>query len=227
LIVQVRPVVGIPEVQPGDDIARHIFEATRADPPRDLDVIVIAHKIVSKTEERVVPGADRRSAALRESMRVLRRSGEMLISETRHGLVCANAGVDASNVPGDNVLLLPSDPDLSARRIRGRLEHLANVTLGVVISDTFGRAWRLGQTNVAIGVAGILPFADYRGATDDFGRELSATRVCIADELAGAAEMVMGKTGRIPAAVVSGAPVEFGRGTATEIVRPPGEDLFR
>jgi coenzyme F420-0:L-glutamate ligase / coenzyme F420-1:gamma-L-glutamate ligase len=225
--MQIRPVVGIPEVQPGDDIAGLIFDATLSDPLRDLDVVVIAHKVVSKAEGRVVPGADRRSSALRESMRVLRRSGEMLISETRHGLVCANAGVDASNVPGDNVLLLPSDPDLSARRIRGRLEHLANITMGVVIADTFGRAWRLGQTNVAIGVAGISPFVDYRGANDDFGRELSATRVCIADELAGAGEMVMGKTRRVPVAVIRGAPVEFGRGTATEIVRPPGEDLFR
>lgn len=226
-MIQIRPVVGIPEVQPGDDVAHHIFDATRTDLLRDGDVVVIAHKIVSKAEGRAVPGADRRTAALKESMRVLRRSGEMLISETRHGLVCANAGVDASNVPGDNVLLLPLDPDLSARRIRARLEHLVNVTLGVVIADTFGRAWRLGQTNVAIGVAGILPFVDYRSTTDDFGRALSATRICIADELAGAAEMVMGKTERVPAAVIRGARVEFGRATAAEIVRPPGEDLFR
>lgn len=227
MTVEIRPVEGLPEVEAGDDVARLIYDATRPHPPGDGDVIVIAHKIVSKAEGRVVAAADRRRTSLTESVRVLRRSGDMVISETRHGFVCANAGVDASNVDGGRVVLLPLDPDLSARRIRLRLGNLLGIDLGIVISDTFGRPWRLGQTNVAIGTAGIEPFLDYRGMTDDFGAALIATRICVADELAAAAELVMGKTQRIPAAVVSGVLVGFGRGSAADIVRPPSEDLFR
>jgi coenzyme F420-0:L-glutamate ligase/coenzyme F420-1:gamma-L-glutamate ligase len=151
----------------------------------------------------------------------------MVIAETRHGLVCANAGVDASNVEGGMICLLPVDPDASARRLRSRVGHLCGADVAVIISDTFGRAWRLGQTDVAIGVAGIEPFVDYRGETDRAGRPLTATRIAIADELAGAAEMVMGKTTGICAAIVRGAPVRWGRGAAAEIVRSPGDDLFR
>ena len=147
--------------------------------------------------------------------------------ETHHGFVCANAGIDVSNVEGDRITLLPIDPDASARRIRSRIKHLCDRDVGVVISDTFGRAWRLGQTDVAIGVAGIEPFLDYRGTTDVQGRELTATRIAVADELAGAAELVMGKVDRVCAAIVRGARVNFGRGTASEIVRPVSEDLFR
>jgi coenzyme F420-0:L-glutamate ligase / coenzyme F420-1:gamma-L-glutamate ligase len=224
MTVEVIPVEGIGEVRSGDDVAAHIVHHASL---QEGDVLVIAHKIISKAEGRVVPGPDRRVAAVGESARVLRRSGEMVISETRHGFVCANAGVDASNVEGGGIVLLPLDPDLSARRIRGRIAHLSGVDVAVVISDTFGRAWRLGQTNVAIGLAGIDPFIDYRGTRDDFGIELTATRICIADELAGAAEMVMGKTGRVPAAIVRGAPWNAGMGAATQIVRPPGEDMFR
>jgi coenzyme F420-0:L-glutamate ligase / coenzyme F420-1:gamma-L-glutamate ligase len=214
-------------VHPGDDLAALVAAATGSDVLVDDDVLVVAQKVVSKAEGRVVPGADRRAAARAESRRVLRRQNEMLISETRHGFVCANAGVDASNVEGDNVVLLPLDPDLSARRLRARLQNLLGVDVAVIISDTFGRAWRVGQTNVAIGVAGLEPFIDYRGTTDSQGRDLSATRICIADELAGAAEMVMGKTTGNCVAIVRGAPVVRGRGAATEIVRPPGEDMFR
>jgi coenzyme F420-0:L-glutamate ligase/coenzyme F420-1:gamma-L-glutamate ligase len=141
--------------------------------------------------------------------------------------VCANAGVDASNVAEDGVVLLPLDPDGSARRLRARIERLTGRTLAVIVSDTFGRAWRAGQTNVAIGVAGINPFVDYRGTTDSQGRELTATLICSADELAGAAELVMRKTTGICAAVVRGARVTFGRGSARAIVRPPAEDMFR
>jgi coenzyme F420-0:L-glutamate ligase / coenzyme F420-1:gamma-L-glutamate ligase len=224
MTIQVFGVEGIGEVRSGEDVAEHIVRSASL---QDGDVLVIAHKIVSKAEGRVVEAAGRRAAALAESTRVLRRSGEMVISETRHGFVCANAGVDGSNVEGDYVVLLPLDPDLSARRIRSRIAHLSGTDVGVLISDTFGRAWRLGQTNVAIGLAGIDPFIDHRGERDDFGVELSATRICIADELAAAAEMVMGKALRVPAAVVRGAPVRAGRGAATEIVRPPGEDMFR
>ena len=222
--LEVIPVEGIAEVHSGDDVAAQIVPRASL---QEGDVLVIAHKIVSKAEGRVVAGTDRRAAAAAESVRVLRRSGEMVISETRHGFVCANAGVDASNVEGADVVLLPVDPDLSARRIRSRIAHLSGVDVAIVISDTFGRAWRLGQTNVAIGLAGIDPFIDYRGAGDDFCAELTATRICIADELAAAAEIVIGKTERVPAAIVRGAPIRAAMGAATEIVRPVGEDMFR
>ena len=218
---------GIPEVRPGDDLATLLFQAAGRLSLSAGDVVVIAHKAVSKAEGRLAPANQRQRAVLAESTRVLRKSGDMVISETRHGFVCANAGVDASNVEGDNVVLLPLDPDLSARRIRARLEHLTGAQLGVIVSDTFGRAWRLGQTNVAIGVAGIDPFVDYRGGTDSQGRDLLATRICVADELAGAAELLMQKTTGICAVVARGAPVLFGRGSAADIVRPPEEDLFR
>jgi len=218
---------GIPEVRAGDDVARLIAGAAGPHGLRDGDVVVVAHKIVSKAEGRVVPAGDRRAVALAESARVLRRAGEMLISETRHGLVCANAGVDASNVEGDNLVLLPLDPDLSARRIRKRLALLSGADVAVVVSDTFGRAWRLGQTNVAIGVAGMDPFVDHRGGVDAQGRTLEATLICAADEVAGAAELVMGKSAGIPAAVVRGARVVRGDGSARAIVRPARDDLFR
>lgn len=224
--ITIIPVTGIPEVAPGDDIAALI--ATSGEVPLlDGDVVVVAQKIVSKAEGRLVPGSDRRSAALDESVRILRRAGDMIISETRHGFVCANAGVDASNVEGDSVLLLPLDPDLSARRLRAALKHLTGADVAVIVADTFGRAWRIGQTNVAIGVAGMDAFTDYRGERDTQGRDLTATQICTADELAGAAELVMGKTEGIPVAVVRGATIAAGRGSAHDIVRPPGEDFFR
>jgi coenzyme F420-0:L-glutamate ligase / coenzyme F420-1:gamma-L-glutamate ligase len=225
--IRIFPIEGVPEIVAGDDVGGLLHDHVGAGGFLADDVVVVAQKIVSKAEGRVVKDGDRLAMAMDESTRVLRRSGDMIISETRHGFVCANSGVDASNVVGDHLVLLPLDPDFSARRLRARLEHLAGVRLGIVISDTFGRAWRIGQTNVAIGVAGIDPFIDYRGQVDSNGRELSATRICIADELAAAAEMVAGKANRIPAAVVRGAPVRFARSSATAIVRPVAEDLFR
>ncbi|MGH2695114.1 MAG: coenzyme F420-0:L-glutamate ligase, partial [Actinomycetota bacterium] len=221
------PVEGVGEVQGGDDVATLLVEAAGRDAFADGDVVVIAHKVVSKAEGRVVDATDRREAALGESVRILRRSGETLISETRHGFVCANAGVDASNVEGDRVALLPLDPDLSARRIRTRIERLTGAGVAVIISDTFGRTWRVGQTNVAIGVAGMDPFIDYRGTTDTHDKHLTATRICVADEIAGAAELVMGKAQGICAVIVRGGDVRFGPGRATDIVRPHAEDLFR
>jgi coenzyme F420-0:L-glutamate ligase/coenzyme F420-1:gamma-L-glutamate ligase len=222
--LRVLPVAGLPEIAPGDDLAALIAAATALE---DGDVLVVTQKVVSKAEGRIVPAAERAAATAVEVKRVLRRAGDMVIAETSHGFVCANAGVDASNVPGDDVVLLPLDPDASARRIRSRLTALAGADVGVIVSDTFGRAWRLGQTDVAIGVAGIDPFVDYRGTTDMQGREMSATRICVADEIAGAAEIVMGKSDGVCAAVVRGARVVRGRGAATQIVRPPSEDLFR
>jgi coenzyme F420-0:L-glutamate ligase/coenzyme F420-1:gamma-L-glutamate ligase len=225
--ISIIPVEGLPEVHTGDDIAALIVDVLGRDGLRAGDVVVIAHKIISKAEGRVVPATDKVELVISESARVLRRSESLIISETRHGFVCANAGIDASNVEGEQVVLLPLDPDRSARSIRKRLALLTGSEAGVIVSDTFGRAWRLGQTNIAIGVAGMEPFIDYRRTTDTQGREMQATRICIADELAGAAELIMGKARRIPVAIVRGTPAVSGRGSAAEIVRPPGEDLFR
>jgi coenzyme F420-0:L-glutamate ligase/coenzyme F420-1:gamma-L-glutamate ligase len=224
--IHIIPLEGVPEVAPGNDLGKLLFDAL---PERlqNRDVIVVTQKVVSKAEGRLITDNDRGHAAENESARVLRRVGQMLISETRHGFVCANAGVDASNVPEGTVALLPLDPDLSARRLRAQLLQRSGVEVGVIVSDTFGRAWRRGQTDVAIGVAGIEPFLDYRGTIDTFGRELSATQIAIADELAGAAELVMGKTERVCAAIVRGALVKIGTGSGVDLVRPHSEDLFR
>jgi coenzyme F420-0:L-glutamate ligase/coenzyme F420-1:gamma-L-glutamate ligase len=223
--IHITPVTDIPEVAAGDDLGAMIVE--RVASFEDGDVLVVAHKVVSKAEGRLVGARDRLETALAESARILRRAGDMVISETRHGFVCANAGVDASNVPGDQVALLPLDADLSARRIRARIGHLTGADVAVIVSDTFGRAWRLGQTNVAIGVAGVEPFIDYRGSRDAYGEPLTATRICVVDELAGAAEVVMGKVDGICAAIVRGARVSFRPGSAKQVVRPVSEDLFR
>jgi len=226
--IRIIPIAGVGEVTAADDLALLITTAAGDGAFQDGDVIVVTQKVVSKSEGRIVPAADRDAAIAAESVRILRRTeGGMVISETRHGFVCANAGTDASNVDGDNIALLPVDPDASARRIRARIDHLTGVDVAVIISDTFGRAWRLGQTDVAIGVAGIEPFLDYRGEHDAQGREMTATRIAVADELAGAAELVMGKVEKICAAIVRGARVRHGRGAATELVRPPRDDLFR
>lgn len=224
--IRVIPLEGIPEVRPGDDLAAHIASAA-AGVVVDEDVVVVAQKAVSKAEGRLQQSSDRVAVALAESARILRRSGDMVISETRHGYVCANAGVDASNIEPGWVCLLPLDPDASARRLRARLGRLTGCDVAVVVADTFGRAWRIGQTNVAIGVAGIDPFLDYRGQLDALGRPLTATQICIADEIAGAAEMVMGKSDGVCAAVVRGAPARPGRGAAASIARAPAQDLFR
>ena len=223
--LSVFPITGVPEVRPGDDLVALLL-ATGLE-LADGDVLVVTQKVVSKAEGRLAPGASKATVIADESKRVLRRSGSLTIAETSHGFVCANAGVDASNVEGDVIVRLPVDPDASARRIRARVAHLAGADVAVVISDTFGRAWRLGQTDVAIGVAGIHPFIDYRGTYDAQGRELLATRICVADEIAGAGELVMGKTRGVPAAVVRGLDLERARGTAVAIVRPPADDFVR
>lgn len=225
-MIEVIPVEGLPEIEPGTDLAASIVGA--APDIKDGDVLVVTQKVVSKAENRFAPASEKAIAVANGSRRTLRRTpGGMTIAETQHGLVCANAGVDESNVPGDRIVLLPIDPDASARRIRARVAHLSGRDVAVVISDTFGRAWRLGQTDVAIGVAGIDPFLDHTGSTDMQGRPLRATRICIADELAGAADLVMGKTSGICAAIVRGVRARWGRGAATDIVRSPEDDLFR
>jgi coenzyme F420-0:L-glutamate ligase/coenzyme F420-1:gamma-L-glutamate ligase len=234
--MRVLPVTGIGEVVPGADLCDLVAAAVRANGPelRDEDVVVVTQKIVSKSEGRLVD-IDHADAAAKaalvegESVRILRRRGELIISETRHGFVCANAGVDLSNVAEGTAALLPEDPDRSARRLRAGLQRALGVTVGVIVSDTFGRAWRRGVTDVAIGCAGVAGVVDLKGTPDAGGRELVATEICVADEIASAAELVMGKDRGIPVAVVRGLASEWLRpgDVRSEVVRPPAEDLFR
>jgi coenzyme F420-0:L-glutamate ligase/coenzyme F420-1:gamma-L-glutamate ligase len=225
--IEVLPIHGLPEVAPGDDLARIVGDAVGA-VVRDGDVVVVTQKAVSKAEGRLAPSADRAAIVASETARVVASRGDLVIAETRHGFVCANAGVDASNV-GDGLLtLLPDDPDGSAESLRASLvERLGVGRLGVVITDTFGRPWREGLVDVAIGVAGMPALADLRGGTDHTGRELEMTVVALADQVAAAAGAVMGKDARVPVAVVRGLPAWHGVGAAADLVRAPGDDLFR
>ncbi len=234
--LEIFPVDGIPEVEAGDILAEVIVEALRRRGPTLAggDVVVVTQKVVSKAEDRVVdldPGdpAARRHLVEGEAVRVLRRRGELLITETAHGFVCANSGIDLSNVARGRAALLPPDPDRSARRVRDGLRARAGVEVGVVVSDTFGRPWRRGATDVAIGCAGVAAVVDLRGRPDAFGRALEVTEVAVADELASAAELVMGKASGVPVAVVRGVDPSWLRESSVraEVVRPPGEDLFR
>ena len=230
-VISVFPVEGLPEVGAGDEIADLVLGAARLE---EHDVLVITQKIVSKAEGRVVPidPADpqaRRRLVLSESVRVLRERDELIISETRHGFVCANAGVDLSNVGHGQAALLPLDPDRSARHIRDALRARSGLGVAVIISDTFGRAWRHGLTDVAIGCAGIAAVVDLRGTTDATGRELAATEVCVVDEIASAAELAKGKATGLPVVVVRGVDPAWFRESSVkaEIVRPYAGDLFR
>jgi coenzyme F420-0:L-glutamate ligase / coenzyme F420-1:gamma-L-glutamate ligase len=237
--LSVVPLTGMGEVAPGADLAALVVQAVapaRADGPqlRPGDVLVVTQKVVSKAEGRLVPldhddPAAKVALVEAESVRVLRRRGDLVISETRHGFVCANAGIDLSNVAAGTAALLPVDSDRSARRIRAGLRVALGVEVAVIVSDTFGRAWRRGVTDVAIGCAGVAAIVDLRGTADAGGRELVATEVCVADEIAGAAELVMGKDRGIPAAIVRGVPASWLRPASVraEVVRTPDEDLFR
>jgi coenzyme F420-0:L-glutamate ligase/coenzyme F420-1:gamma-L-glutamate ligase len=229
-MITIVPLTGIPEVAPGDDLARLLGDAIdRAGGLEAGDVLVVAHKVVSKAEGRVerVPFEEHVGAILREARRVRRRRDDFVIAETRHGFVCASAGIDRSNTPGDDwVVLLPDDPDGSAQRLREVLERRFRRSLAVIVSDSFGRAWRQGTTDVAIGLAGMAPLLDLRGARDGRGYELRGTVIAVADELASAAELVKGKADRIPAAIVRGYTVPAGNGTARELIMPPERDLF-
>lgn len=225
------PVDGIGEISRGDDLAGIIAAHASL---RDGDVVVVTQKIVSKAEgmlEAVDPDNPLSHKAIveRESVRVLRRRGDLVISETKHGFVCANAGIDLSNVERGYAALLPEDSDRSARRIRDGLEARAGVDVAVIVSDTFGRTWRRGLTDVAIGCAGIGAILDLRGSTDTYGREMQVTEVAVVDEIASAAELVMGKATGVPVAIVRGIPRDWLRNgdVKSEIVRPPAEDLFR
>ncbi len=244
--IELIPIEGFPEVRPGDDLAGMVAGAVQGS-LRSGDVLVVTHKIMSKAEGRLVDlggvepsalakeyaarwGKDPRQieVVFRESRRVVRMDRGVVISETRHGFVCANAGVDASNVPGeDTVCLLPVDPDRSAERLREALRGRLGVEVAVVVSDSFGRAWRFGITDVAIGVSGMDPLADYRGQSDPHGYPMEASVLAVADELAAAAELVMGKTDGVPLAIVRGYAYERGAGTGRDLLMPPERDMFR
>jgi coenzyme F420-0:L-glutamate ligase/coenzyme F420-1:gamma-L-glutamate ligase len=240
-VISIRPVEGLPEIGEDDDLAALIAERSGLE---DGDVLVVAQKVVSKAEGRVVRlsevepserarelAADRDArqaeVTLREAVRLVRVRPPLVIAETRLGFVCASAGVDASNAPEpESVVLLPEDPDASAARLRARLRELTGAEVGVIVSDSFGRPWRQGTTDVAIGLAGIRPLIDLKGVRDRVGYELHATVIAVADELAGAAELVLGKTDGVPAAVIRGVDAR-GEGSARELVMPPERDLFR
>jgi coenzyme F420-0:L-glutamate ligase / coenzyme F420-1:gamma-L-glutamate ligase len=239
--VRILPVTGLPEIREGDDLAALVTDRVTLE---DGDVLVVAQKVVSKAEGRVVPLDDlepseralelageedprRIEAILRETVEIVRIRPPLLIVETRHGFICASAGVDASNAPEPGTLvLLPLDPDASAARMRDRVRELTGAHVGVIVSDSFGRPWRQGTTDVALGAAGIRVMEDLRGTRDRIGYELRSTQIAIADELASAAQLVMGKADGIPVAVVRGLDVA-GEGTANELVMPADRDLFR
>jgi coenzyme F420-0:L-glutamate ligase/coenzyme F420-1:gamma-L-glutamate ligase len=246
--IKIFGVPGIPEITKGDDLAALITESVRSSGTTiiERDIFVIAQKVVSKSEgqvfhlDSVTPSSEAIEWAeryekdprmvevvLRESRRIVRMDRGVIIAETRQGFVCANAGVDASNTADGTVVLLPEDADGSARKIRSYLEHEFQVRVGVIVSDTFGRPWREGLVNVALGLAGIGPLIDYRGQLDSFGRPLRVTMIAVADELASAAELVMRKSVGIPVVIVRGYAYEERDGKAIELVRPAEQDLFR
>ncbi|HUF32042.1 MAG TPA: coenzyme F420-0:L-glutamate ligase [Acidimicrobiales bacterium] len=230
--LRVIPVRGLPEVVPGDVLAE-VLAASGAEILTG-DVVVVTQKVVSKAEGRLVAvdpddPLSHKGLVVDEAVRVLRRRGDLLITETEHGFVCANSGIDLSNVERGQAALLPVDSDRSARRIRDGLRARLAVEVGVIVSDTFGRAWRRGVTDVAIGCAGVAGIVDLRGTVDAYGRELMVTEVAIVDEIAAAAELVMGKATGVPVAIVRGIdPAWLREGSVhDEVVRPPAEDLFR
>jgi coenzyme F420-0:L-glutamate ligase/coenzyme F420-1:gamma-L-glutamate ligase len=240
--LRVIPVRGIPELDEGDDLAALVVGA--ASGFEDEDILVVAQKAVSKVEGRVVDLTDvaaserarelagdtdarRIEVILRESRDVVRSRPPLVIAETLHGFVCASAGVDASNAKGpDTLVLLPLDPDASATRLRERVVVLTGAEIAVIVSDSFGRAWRLGTTDVALGVAGLTAVLDLDGRRDGFGYELHATQIAVADEIAGAAQLVMGKLDGIPAAIVRGLRLR-GEGRGSDLLMPRERDLFR
>jgi coenzyme F420-0:L-glutamate ligase/coenzyme F420-1:gamma-L-glutamate ligase len=226
--LRIVPLTGMPEVRPGNDLAALLGHAiVQAGGLEEGDVLVVAQKVVSKAEGRVEQSDDHVAVILREARAVRRRRGDLVIAETEHGFVCASAGVDRSNAPGEGwLVLLPHDPDASAAALRDALGARFGVAPAVVVSDSFGRAWRQGTTDVAIGVAGMSPLLDLRGTRDARGYELQTTMVAVADELAGAAELVMRKSGGVPAVLVRGYRVPAGEGSARDLIMPPERDLF-
>jgi coenzyme F420-0:L-glutamate ligase/coenzyme F420-1:gamma-L-glutamate ligase len=246
--IQIFPLHGLPEIKPGDDLAQLIAGALRAQGLQIQagDILVIAQKIVSKAEGRIVDlnsltpseraiawakawDKDARAVelVLRESKRIVRMERGIIIAETQHGYVCANSGVDLSNAPEGTAIVLPVDPDASARTLRHSLDEAFQADIGIIISDTFGRPWREGLVNVALGVAGLAPLIDYRGRTDSGGKLLQATIIALADELASAAELVMGKSEGVPVAIIRGVKAAPREGSGLNLIRPAEKDLFR
>jgi coenzyme F420-0:L-glutamate ligase/coenzyme F420-1:gamma-L-glutamate ligase len=230
-ILEIRPVTGIGEIQPGDDLAAMIIESVQNDGwmLQDKDIVVVTHKVISKQEGRIVEIPDEdtyRSLVEDEAVEIIRRRGDLVIARTEHGFICANAAVDRSNIAEGFALLLPVDPDRSAHRLRLIIEQSTGRSIGVVITDTFGRPWRRGLVDVAIGVSGVRSIVDLRGSMDAHGNELNVTEIAVVDEIAAAADLVMGKATQIPVAVIRGLDLT-GSGRATDLIRPPEEDLFR
>ena len=231
----IHPLRGIPEVSRGDDLPGLLLASLEAAglALADGDVVVITHKIVSKAEGAVAPmtGDDEDAAyrriVLDESVEILRRRGDLVIARTRHGFICANAGVDRSNAAPGTAVLLPRDPDRSAHGIRMALEAASGSSIAVIVSDTFGRPWRRGLVDVAIGLSGIEALLDLRDTTDAGGRDLAVTEIAVIDEIAAAADLVMGKADAVPAALLRGLDLAPGDGRAVDLVRPASEDLFR
>ena len=229
--IEIFPVHGIPEVAPGDDLGVIILDGLEASglTLAERDVVVVTHKVVSKAEGRIEPVPDDlayRRLAEREARSILRRRGDLIITQTEHGFICANAGVDRSNVPDGYAVLLPVDSDRSAHRIRMKLEQATGAAIAVVVTDTFGRPWRRGLVDVAIGVSGLPAILDLRGSRDAHHRTMKVTEIAIVDEIAAAADLAMGKADAIPVAVVRGLNL-IGDGRAIDLIRPPEEDMFR
>ncbi len=245
--IQIIGLTGIPEISQGSDLAQIIVNASEKNgiAIQDGDIVVVTQKIVSKAEGRMIdissvdpsPFALRISSimekdpkvvevVLSETERIVRMVKGLIIVQTKHGLVCANAGVDHSNVPGNTLSLLPTSPDGSARKLRSQIMKLTRANVALIITDTFGRPWREGQTGVAIGLSGLSPLDNYKGMKDDFGNDLRVTEIAVADEIASASDLVMGKTKRMPVAIVRGYSVD-GDGTAKELTRRPSRDIFR
>lgn len=232
MTLEIHPLLGIGEVKPGDDVATALTPSIEAVGPVEGDVLVVTHKIVSKAEgamREIVGDEEQFKRGLVEEIArsIIRRRGDLIIAETKHGFVCANAGVDRSNAAPGTMILLPDDPDRSAHRIRARLLQGIGIDFPVIISDTFGRPWRQGLTDVAIGISGLKPILDLVGTVDWTGRQLDVTQIAVADELTAAADLVMGKSSGIPAALVRGYEGPRGEGRASDLVRPVDGDLFR
>lgn len=232
MTLAIHPLLGIGAVDAGEDVAAVLLPSIEQVGPLEGDILVVTHKIVSKAEgavREIVGDEEQFKKALVEEVArsIIRRRGDLIIAETKHGFVCANAGVDRSNAAHGTMILLPDDPDRSAHRIRARLMQSTGIDFPVIISDTFGRPWRQGLTDVAIGVSGLTPILDLVGTTDWSGRELDVTQIAVADELAAAADLVMGKASGIPAALIRGYEGPRGEGRASDLVRPVDGDLFR
>lgn len=231
MTLHIHPLPGFPEVQPGDDLASLLLTAIGSTglALEDGDIVVVTHKVVSKSEGRIVEVLSEeayRALVRSEAIAIIRRRGDLMIAKTRHGFICANAGVDRSNTSPGTAVLLPVDPDRSAHRLRKLLERASAASIGVIITDTFGRPWRRGLVDVAIGVSGLTPILDMRGKPDARGRMMEVTEIAVVDEIAAASDLVMGKADQVPAALVRGLALR-GEGRAADLIRHPAEDLFR